>query len=191
MSTANPGDRFLYASHDVLNVVIFLLVFSLPYVGSSLLVQDYTTGKLLHLFGLMWFYGGLIVSSFVASRFVWMQPSLDHDKLAFGYRFILVLECFCIPSIALMAYGGTAMVAQLGGLDDQPWANLGYLFLLSSPPILMITPRLVHKRLIKNADVDIERERRLAFWMDWSFIVLMTLIIGFLSSSMLRKVALF
>jgi hypothetical protein len=184
-------DPLLFSAHDVLNALIFLFVFGLPYVGSGLLVQDYVTGKTLHLFGLLWFYGGLILSSFVVSRFVWMQPSLDHDKLAYGYRFILVLECFCIPSIALMAYGGMAMVTQLGGLEAQPWTSLGYRFLLISPPILMITPRLVHKRLIKSVDVDIERERRLAFWMDWIFIVVMTLIIGSVSVSMLWKVSLF
>ena len=61
----------------------------------------------------------------------------------------------------------------------------------ASPVVLMITPRLYHKRLIKNPNVDIERERRLAFWLDSSFIVVMTLGIGALAASMVWKVALF
>ena len=147
--------------------------------------------KVLHLLGVGWFYGGLITSSVAVSRFIWMQPALDHDKLAHGFRFILVLEVFCIPSIILIAYAGMAMVSQLGSLESQPWAHQGYLALLYSPIALMITPQLYHKRLIKNPNVHIERERRLAFWMDWSFIIVMTLGIGYLVVSMVRKTTLF
>jgi hypothetical protein len=139
----------------------------------------------------MWFYGGLILSSFCLSRFVWTQPSLDHDKLAYGYRVILVLEFWCIPSIALMAYGGMAMVSQMGGLESQRWAYHGYLFLLATPPILMIIPRLYHKRLIRNGQIDVARERRLALWQDWLFIALMTAIVGAMSASMVWKSVLF
>jgi hypothetical protein len=184
-------DPFLFAAHDAVNVIVFLVVLALPRVDPGLLVQDYLTGKVLHLLGLGWFFAGLIVATAVVSRFVWMQPALDHEKLAWGYRFILVLELFCIPSIALMAYGGMSMVSLIGGLDAQPWAYQGYLFLLLSPAILMITPRFVHKRLIKNPAVEIERERRVAFMMDWSFIAVMTLIFGSLTVSMVWKTALF
>jgi len=83
------------------------------------------------------------------------------------------------------------MVSQLGGLESQRWAYQGYLALLFSPVVLMITPRLYHKRLIKNPDVHIEREKRLAFWMDSSFIVVMTLGVGLLAASMVRKAPLF
>ena len=55
----------------------------------------------------------------------------------------------------------------------------------------MITPRIYHKRLIKNPDVNIERERRIAFWLDLSFIILMTLGIGALAASMVWKKPLF
>jgi len=120
-----------------------------------------------------------------------MQPALDHDKLAHGFRFLLVLEVFCIPSIILIAYAGMAMVSQLGGVEAQPWAHQGYLALLYSPLALMITPRLYHKRLIKNPDVHIEREGRLAFWLDWSFIIVMMLGIGYLSASMVWKIPVF
>ncbi len=123
--------------------------------------------------------------------FIWMQPALDHDKLAHGFRFLLVLEVFSIPSIILIAYAGMAMVSQLGGFESQPWAHQGYLALLYSPVVLMITPRLYHKRLIKNPDVHIERERRLAFWLDSSFIIVMTLGIGFMAASMVWKTPLF
>ena len=99
----------LFASHDIVNVLVFMFLLGLPYFSSDIMVQNYMTGKIIHLLGLMWFYGGLIFSSFCLSRFVWTQPSLDHDKLAYGYRVILVLEFWCIPSIALMAYGGMAM----------------------------------------------------------------------------------
>ena len=183
----SPGDPFLFAAHDSVNVLVFLLVFGLPHAGPGLLVQDYTTARIIHLLGLGWFYGGLIASPVSVSRFIWMQPSLDHDKLAHGFRFLLVLELFAIPSIALIAYGGMAMVSQLGGLESRPWAYQGYLALLYSPVALMITPRLYHKRLIKNPKVNIERERRLAFWLDWSFIIVMTLGIGGLAASMVWK----
>ncbi len=172
-------------------MLVLLIVFGLPRVDPGLLAQDYMTAKILHLLGLGWFFGGLIASSVSVSRFIWMQPALDHDKLAHGFRFLLVLELFCIPSIALIAYGGMAMVLPLGGLDSQPWAYQGYLALLYSPVILMITPRLYHKRLIKNPDVHIERERRLAFWLDSSFIVVMTLGGGCLAASMVWKAPLF
>ena len=187
----NSGDPFLFAAHDGVNVLVLLLVFGLPHVGPGLLVQDYMTAKILHLLGLGWFSGGLIACSVSVSRFIWTQPSLDHDKLAHGFRFLLVLELFCIPSIVLIAYGGMAMVSQLGGLESQPWAYQGYLALLYSPVVLMITPRLYHKRLIKNPAVHIEREKRLAFWLDWSFIVVMTLGLGFLAASMVWKAPLF
>jgi hypothetical protein len=84
-----------------------------------------------------------------------------------------------------------AMVSQLGGFESQPWAHQGYLALLYSPVVLMITPRLYHKRLIKNPKVNIERERRLAFWLDSSFIVVMIIGIGYLAASMVWKTALF
>ena len=184
-------DPLLFAAHDGANVLVLLLVFGLPHAGPGLLVQDYVTARILHLLGLGWFFGGLIASSVSVSRFIWMQPSLDHDKLAHGFRFLLVLELLCIPSIALIAYGGMAMVSQLGGLESQPWAYQGYLALLFSPLVLMITPRLYHKRLIKNPDVHIEREKRLAFWLDWSFIVVMTLGVGGLAASMVWRAPLF
>lgn len=187
----NSGDRFLFAAHDGVNVLVLLLVLGLPHAGPGLLVQDYTTARLLHLLGLGWFYGGLIAAPVSVSRFIWMQPHLDHDKLAHGFRFLLVLELFGIPSLALIAYGGMAMVSQLGGLEPQQWAYQGYLAVLYSPVALMITPRLYHKRLIKNPDVHIQREKRLAFWLDWSFIAVMTLGVGSLAASMLRKVPLF
>ncbi|MBW2399944.1 MAG: hypothetical protein JRG80_11815 [Deltaproteobacteria bacterium] len=187
----NPSDPFLFAAHDGVNVLVLLFVLGLPHADPSLLVQDYTDAKVLHLLGVGWFYGGLITSTVAVSRFIWMQPALDHDKLAHGFRFLLVLEVFCIPSIILIAYAGMAMVSHLGGFESQPWAHQGYLALLYSPVALMITPRLYHKRLIRNPNVDIERERRLAFWLDWSFIIVMTLGIGFLAASMVRKTALF
>lgn len=187
----NPSDPFLFATHDVVNVLVLLFVLGLPYADQSLLVQSYMDAKVLHLLGVGWFYGGLIASSVVVSRFIWMQPALDHAKLAHGFRFLLVLEVFCIPSISLIAYAGMAMVVQRGGFESQPWAHQGYLALLYSPVALMITPRLYHKRLINNPNVDIERERRLAFWLDWSFIVVMTLGIGFLAASMVWKTPLF
>jgi hypothetical protein len=59
--------------------------------------------------------------------------------------------------------------------------------LLYSPAVLIITPRVYHKRLIKNPNVHIERERPLAFWRDWSFIIVMTLGIGYLAASMVWK----
>jgi len=188
---ANASDPFLFAAHDASNLLVLLFVFGLPYAGSSLLVQDYPTAKILHLVGLGWFYGGLVLAAAAVSRFIWTQPALDHAKLAHGFRFLLVLELLSIPSIALIAYGGVAMVSHLGGFDAQPWARQGYLAALFSPLILMLTPRLVHKRLIKNPGVNIERERRVAFWMDWIFIVGMTLGVALLTASMVRKVALF
>jgi hypothetical protein len=63
--------------------------------------------------------------------------------------------------------------------------------LLYTPLVLMIIPRLYHKRLIKNAAVSIEREKRLAFWQDWSFIAVMALVMGYLAASMIRKFTLF
>jgi len=188
-SKGNPSDPFLFAAHDGVNVLVLLFVLALPY--ADLLVQDYMDAKVLHLLGVGWFYGGLITSSVTVSRFIWMQPALDHDKLAHGFRFLLVLEVFCIPSIILIAYAGMAMVYQLGGLESHPWAYQGYLALLYSPVALMITPRLYHKRLIKNPNVHIERERRLAFWLDWSFIIVMTLGIGYLAASMVWKIPVF
>jgi len=50
--------------------------------------------------------------------------------------------------------------------------------------------RRYHKRLIKNPNVDIRREKRLSFWLDWSFIVGMAVGIGALAASMVRKVPL-
>jgi hypothetical protein len=120
-----------------------------------------------------------------------MQPALDPDKLAHGFRFLLVLEVFCIPSIILIAYAGMAMVSQLGGFESQPWAHQGYLALLYSPVALRITLRLYHKRLIKNPSVNIEHERRLAFWLDSSLIIVMTLGIGYLAASMVWKIPVF
>ena len=90
-----------------------------------------------------------------------------------------------------LAYAGMAMVSQLGGFESQPWAHQGYLALLYSPVTLMLTLRLYHKRLIKNPSVNIEHERRLAFWLDSSFIIVMTLGIGSLSASMVWKAPLF
>lgn len=182
-----PGDPFLFAAHDFVNVLVLLFLLGLPHAGPRLLVQDYLDAKVLHLLGLGWFYGGLIASAVAVSRFIWTQPALDHDKLAHGFRFILVLEVFCIPSIILIAYAGMSMVTQLGGFESRPWAHQGYLALLYSPVVLMITPRIYHKRLIKNPKVHIERERRLASWLDWSFITVMTLGIGWLAASMVWK----
>jgi hypothetical protein len=190
-SSKSPADAYLFAAHDVVNVLVFLFVFSLPHVGPEFLVQDYSNAKVLHLLGIGWFYAGLIAATVSVSRFIWMQPALDHDKLAHGFRFLLVLELFCIPSIALIAFGGMAMINQLGGFEARPWAYQGYLALLASPPVLMITPRLYHKRLIKNPDVNIERERRMAFWLDWSFISAMSFGVGGLAASMVWKTAVF
>jgi hypothetical protein len=184
-------DSSLFASHDIVNVLVFVFLLGLPYFSADLLVESYMTGKIIHLLGLMWFYGGLIFSSFCLSRFVWTQPSLDHDMLAYGYRIILVLEFWCIPSIALMAYGGMAMVQQLGGMEAQRWAYQGYMFLLVTPPILMLIPRFYHKRLIKNGLLDVGRERRKALWQDWLFIALMTAVIGVMSASMVWKTVVF
>lgn len=188
---ASPGDPFLFAAHDGVNVLTLLFVLALPYADASLFVQDYFDAKVLHLLGVGWFYGGLIASPVVLSRFIWMQPALDHDKLAHGFRFLLVLEVVSIPSLILIAYAGVAMVSQLGGFESNPWAYQGYLAVLYSPLALMITPRLYHKRLIKSPTVQIERERRLAFWLDWSFIVVMNLGVGYLAASMIWKTPLF
>ena len=187
----NPSDPFLFAAHDGVNALVLLFMLGLPYAGPSLLVENYLTAKMLHQLGLMWFFGGLIVCAVCVSRFIWMQPSLDHDKIAYGFRFILVLELCSIPSIALMAYGGMSMVSRMGGFEHWPWAYQGYLMLLYTPPVLMIIPRFYHKRLIKNSAVRIEREKRLAFWQDWSFVVVMTLVMGYLVASMVRKFTLF
>jgi hypothetical protein len=188
---SRPSDPYLFAAHDAVNVVVLLVVFGLPHAAPGLLVQDYADAKVLHLLGIGWFFGGLITASVAVSRFIWTQPALDHEKLAHGFRFLLALEVLSIPSLILIAYGGMSMVSNLGGMDAQPWAHQGYLAVLYSPVVLMITPRLYHKRLIKNRNVDIERERRLAFWLDSSFIVVMTLGIGALAASMVWKVALF
>jgi len=187
----NSRDKFLFAAHDAINVLVLLFVFGLAHAGPDFLMQDYTAAKILHLLGLGWFFGGLLASTVSVSRFIWLQPFLDHEKLAHGFRFLLFLELLCIPSIALIAYGGMAMVAQLGGLQSQPWAYQGYLALLFSPLVLMITPRLYHKRLIQDPGVDIEREKRLAFWLDSGFIVVMSLGLSGLVTSMVLKVTLF
>jgi hypothetical protein len=79
-------DTSLFVSHDIVNILVFLFLLGLPYFSADILVQNYMTGKIIHLLGLMWFYGGLILTAFCLSRFVWTQPSLDHDKLAYGYR---------------------------------------------------------------------------------------------------------
>jgi hypothetical protein len=43
-----------------------------------------------------------------------MQPDLDHAKLAHGFRFLLVLEVFCIPSIiTVMTLGIGALAASM------------------------------------------------------------------------------
>ena len=47
------------------------------------------------------------------------------------------------------------------------------------------------KRLIRNPKVRIDREKRLAFWLDWSFIIVMTLGVGGLAASMVWKSPLF
>jgi hypothetical protein len=189
--TKNSRDTYLFAGHEVVNVLVFLFVLGLPHAAPELFVQDYTNAKILHLLGIGWFFGGLVAAPVSVSRVIWMQPALDHDKLAHGFRFLLVLELFGLPSIALVAFGGVAMIAQLGGFESHPWAYQGYLAALASPLILMITPRLYHKRLIKNPDVHIERERRMAFWLDWSFILVMTLGVGGLAASMVWKAPLF
>ncbi len=190
-ATSKPSDPYLYVAHDAVNLLVLLCVFGLPYADPSLLTLDYMDAKVLHLLGVGWFYGGLIAATVTVSRFIWMQPDLDHAKLADGFRFLLVLEVFCIPSIILIAYPGMVMVSRLGGMEVQTWAHHGYLALLYSPVVLMITPRIYHKRLIKNPDVNIERERRIAFWLDLSFIILMTLGIGALAASMVWKKPLF
>jgi hypothetical protein len=59
--------------------------------------------------------------------------------------------------------------------------------LVYSPAVLIITPRVYHKRLIKNPNVHIEREKPLAFWRDWSFVIVMTLGIGYLAAPMVWK----
>jgi hypothetical protein len=184
-------DPYLFAGHEIVNVLVFLFVLGLPHAGPDFLVQDYTNAKILHLLGIGWFFGGLVAAPVSVSRFIWTQPALDHKKLAHGFRFLLVLELLSLPSIALIAWGGVAMVVPLGGFESQPWAYQGYLAVLASPPILMITPRLYHKRLIKNPDVHIERERRMAFWLDSSFICVMGLGVGFLATSMVWKTPLF
>ena len=137
-------------------MLVLLFVLGLPYADPSLLVTDYMNAKVLHLLGVGWFYGGLITSSVAVSRFIWMQPALDHEKLAHGFRFLLVLEVFCIPSIILIAYAGMAMVSQLGGIESQPWAHQGYLALLYSPVVLMITPAALPQAL----DQEPERQHR-------------------------------
>ena len=86
-----------------------------------------------------------------------------------------------------MAYGGMAMISRMGGFEHWPWAYQGYLVLLYTPPVLMILPRLYHKRLIRNGQLDVARERRLALWQDWLFIALMTAIVGGISASMVWK----
>lgn len=181
------NDPFLFAAHDVVSVLVFIFVLFLPYVSTEIFVQNYSSGEIIHLLGLMWFYGGLILSSFCISRFVWSQPSLNQEKLAYGYRVILVLEFFCIPSIALLAYGGMSMAEQIGGLKSQPWAYHGYLFLLVTPPVLMVISRLYHKRFIKTASLNVRREQRLAVWQDWIFIFLMTGVVGAITASMVWK----
>ena len=185
------NDLVLFAAHDVVSVLVFIFLLALPYVSTEIFLSSYASGKIIHLLGLMWFYGGLIFSSFCLSRFVWSQPSLDQDKLAYGYRVILVLEFWCIPSIALLAYGGMSMVEQLGGLKSQLWAYHGYLFLLATPPVLMIISRFYHKRFIRAASLDVRREQRLAVWQDWIFIFLMTGVVGAISASMVWKSAIF
>jgi hypothetical protein len=93
----------LFASHDIVNILVFVFLLGLPYFSAD----------------------------------------------------ILVLEFWCIPSIALMAH-------QLGGLETQRWAYHGYLFLLATPLILMIIPRFYHKRLINNMQINVAGERRKA-----------------------------
>jgi hypothetical protein len=63
--------------------------------------------------------------------------------------------------------------------------------LLYWPVAPMITLRLYLKRLIKNPSVNIEHERRPAFWLDSSFIIVMTLGIGYLAASMVWKIPVF
>lgn len=185
------NDSFLFVAHDVVSVLVFIFVLSLPYLSTDTFLQNYSSGKIIHLLGLLWFFGGLILSSFCLSRFIWTQPSLNQEKLAYGYRVILVLEFWCIPSIALLAYSGMSMVEQMGGLESQIWAYHGCLFLLATPPVLMIISRLYHKRFIKNADLNVPREQRLAVWQDWVFIFLMTGVVGTITASMVWKTAIF
>lgn len=186
----NVRDSTLFAAHDIVNILVFLFLLSLPYASGKFLIADYSAGKWLHLAGLLWFYAGLVFGAFCLSRFVWTQPALDHEKLAHGYRVILVLELWCIPSIAMLAYGGMAMVAQVGGLDTHKWAYHGYIFLLATPPILMVIPRFYHKRLIRNPAINLVKEQRLALFQDWIFIFLMTAIVLAISASMIWKTAL-
>lgn len=180
-------DPLLYGAHDGINILVFLILIGLYNSGPNWLIDDYVVGKFLHLCGFVWFFGGLVLASFAMSRYVWTQASLDHKRLADGYRFILILELWCIPSIALIAYGGMVMIVKMGGLDAHVWAYQAYWFLLVTPPILMIIPRFYHKRFIKDPNVDIAREKRSAFWQDWGFIIIMTLFMAALVLSMIRK----
>lgn len=181
------SDSLLYRAHDGINILVFLVLLRL-YVGdSSWLLQDYYIGRFLHLLGFAWFFGGLIFASFVMSRYVWGQAALNHQRLAEGFRFILMLEFWCIPSVAMIAYGGMVMVERLGGLEPNPWAHQAYWFLLATPPILMIIPRFYHKRFIQDPEIDFAYEKRKAFWQDWIFIVLMALMMGALVYTMMYK----
>lgn len=184
------SDSSLFIGHDIVNLSAFMVLLALPYLPAELFTDNYNAAKFLHLTGLLWFYGGLIVATFCLSRFVWTQPELDHGKLAYGYRAILLLELWCIPSVALLAFGGMAMVHQIGGLDLHRWAYHGYLFLLATPPILMAIPRFYHKRLINNSQLNLMQEQRKARIQDWLFILLMSGVILAISASMMWKTAL-
>jgi hypothetical protein len=191
VSTTSRRDAFWFLCHDVINIFVLLILIGLHHADSRWVTGDYMTGKFLHLLGFAWFFGGLIFASFAISRYVWSQASLDHLRLADGYRFILQLEFWCIPSIALIAYGGMMMVTQIGGLEVNGWASQAYGFLLATPPILMITTRFFHKRFIQDATLNIARQKLTAFWQDWLFIIVMILMMVALTFSMLQKTPLF
>ncbi len=177
-------DTLLFNVHDGINVLALLFVISLYFAESRLITLNYETGKTLHLLGVLWFYGGMIMAAFVLNRFIFEQPAIDLDKIADGYRFMLLLEVGCALSIGLIAIGGMAMLAQRGGVAAHAWAAEAYYILFFVPPIYIVSSRIWHRRFIKAVNINIEREKRIAFWQDWLYVIGMTAAVLFLSSTM-------
>ncbi len=178
-------DPLLFVFHDGINVLTLLFIISFYFVEPGFITLNYGTGKTLHLLGVIWFYGGLIMGATVLNRFIFEHRVVDLDIIADGYRFMLLLEMFCVPSIGLIAIGGLAMLAQKGGLDAHAWAAEAYHILFFIPPIYIVSSRIWHRRFIKAVNINIARETRIAFWQDWGYVIGMTAAVLLLSSTMI------
>ncbi|MBM4283406.1 MAG: DUF2269 family protein [Deltaproteobacteria bacterium] len=160
------------AKVSVVSNLVALAALALAWTGAPIgLLVGYEWHKLLHLTGVILFFGNMIVGP-LWLVFAWSDT--DRQHFGFAVRTLVAADIWLtMPGVQLTVWNGVALATAFGGARTQPWLveALALVVLTSLLAILVVLP--AQESLARACGAGDERavRRALIRWSIWGVVV--------------------